>query len=354
MRERTGPVVCFTSVYGEQDRGEANWAATAAAPYGIAPVEVLAPRTAWRETMERIAWHMDGPGYSPAVFPLWAIMAQARASGVPVLLEGQGADEELAGYPSYAALDMLASARRALKSPANAPAAWREWRSLSGTFTPFWLGAYVLRESVPGLLPRYRRWLGAERVLSPQMRDYGRGMSPLLESFVEGGRDPVTQRLMADHRRDILPGLLHYGDAISMAHGVESRQPFLDFRLVDWLFRAPLSLKLRDGQTKWVLRRYLESRQQAAIAARVSKLGYPTKVEHWLVEDDARLARDLLLSPDSQMSQFCDVRALRTWLRRAARDSGWSSRRNHLYRLVSAELWLRACMRPQPARGMAA
>ena len=355
MRERSEPVVCFTSVYGGSDRGEAAWASTAAAPYGIVPVEVTAPRSDWLATMERISWHMDGPGYSPAVFPLWAIMAQARVSGVPVLLEGQGADEELAGYPSYAALDMLSAARRALLSPREVPQAWREWRSLSGTFTPFWLGAYVLRESVPALLPRYRRWLGAERVLAPQMREYGRGISPVLAALAPAGRDPVTQRLVSDHRRDILPGLLHYGDAISMAHGVESRQPFLDVRLVEWLFRAPLSLKLRDGQTKWVLRRYLERRQQGAIAARVSKLGYPTKVEQWLGEDDARLARDLLLAPDGQLRQYCDVGALSNWLAGAARESAWSSRSNHVYRLVSAELWLRACMRTvPPARGMVA
>ena len=79
-----------------------------------------------------------------------------------------------------------------------------------------------------------------------------------------------------------------------MAHSVEARNPFLDYRLVDWLFRLPTSYKLRDGETKWVLREYLRSTGQAAIGNRPDKLGYPTPVARWMVADPAAMERRLL------------------------------------------------------------
>ena len=74
--------------------------------------QVPASVSDWLSVLERIVWHMDGPGYSPAVFPLWRIMERARASGTPVVLEGQGADELLGGYTQYAAVALWDSLSR--------------------------------------------------------------------------------------------------------------------------------------------------------------------------------------------------------------------------------------------------
>ncbi|MDQ6778450.1 MAG: asparagine synthase (glutamine-hydrolyzing), partial [Actinomycetota bacterium] len=117
-RRRTGAGVrSYTAVYGheadqrsadEHSVDERSWARIAAAAYdNVALAEVEASSRDWLEVLRRIVWHMDGPGFSPAVFPMWMIMARARADGVPVLLEGQGADEVFGGYAHYTAAAFL-------------------------------------------------------------------------------------------------------------------------------------------------------------------------------------------------------------------------------------------------------
>ena len=341
MKQSGGARPCFTAVYDERERGEAPWARMAAAPYGIEPIEVAAPRGQWSELMSRISWHMDGPGYSPAVFPLWTIMEQARRRNVPVLLEGQGADEALAGYPQYMALALLAGFGRAATSLSTAR--WRELSRMSQaavrTFSARWMILWLLRESLPGLTALYRARVGAGTTLRPAFR------LPLRDPAEVGpGRyaDPVNNRLWLDHSSRILPGLLHYGDAISMAHSIESRLPFMDYRLVEWLFARPPEIKLGQGRTKRVLREYLAHCGQTAIAERADKQGFPTPVESWLAEDNGAVAREFLLAPDSRIRAFCEPRAIQRLLEfhcRGGRGAG-----NHLYRLLSTELWMRKCL----------
>ncbi|MGZ6315035.1 MAG: asparagine synthase-related protein, partial [Candidatus Limnocylindrales bacterium] len=71
------------------------------------------------------------------------------------------------------------------------------------------------------------------------------------------GRDRVGRLLLTDFARDLLPGFLHYGDAVMMAHSVENRLPFMDYRLVELCFRMPGDYKVRAGQSKAPLRAYL-------------------------------------------------------------------------------------------------
>ena len=169
MHKTPGERVCFTSVYGGNERGESGWAKLASAPYGIVPVEVEAPNTGWLETLQQIAWHMDGPGYSPAVYPLWHLMREARQKGVLVLLEGQGADEALGGYPQYAVIAFLGILKRA-EGVSELRQAFRAWTSLCGTFTTRWALLWLLRELFPSLVSFNRRRAGAYMTLDEDFK----------------------------------------------------------------------------------------------------------------------------------------------------------------------------------------
>ena len=341
MRHTPSKMVCFTSVYGGKERGEAEWAGRAAAPYGIVPVEVEAPKEDWLDTLRQVAWHMDGPGYSPAVYPLWYVMREARRRGILVLMEGQGADEALGGYPQYAVVAFLSMLKQVNATPGWGSVA-RAWRRLCATFTPRWTMLWVLRELFPWLVTLNRRRAGAYMVLADDFRhavekrlaESGSGHDEPSRSTSE----PVTRRLLQDHSRNILPGLLHYGDAISMAHGVESRLPFMDVRLVEWMFSNHDAVKVLEGETKWILREYLRSVGQNSIAERKDKQGYPTPVERWLAEDDGAVAKEMLLAPNRKIGQFCDARRIEKLL--GYHMAGRSGAGNQLYRLVSTELWL--------------
>lgn len=345
MHKAPGERVCFTSVYGGNEKGEAEWARVATEPYGMLPVEVEAPKDAWLETLQQIAWHMDGPGYSPAVYPLWYLMREARKQGVLVLLEGQGADEALGGYPQYAVIEFL-SLLKSSPGAAGLGSAFHAWRRLCATFTPRWAMLWLLRESFPGLVSFNRRRAGAYMTLAEDFKSSVETRLADAGNAHVGASDsaygPVTRRLVQDHSRNILPGLLHYGDAISMAHGVESRLPFMDFRLVEWMFSNGDAVKIHEGQTKWVLRQYLQRSGQSRIAERKDKQGYPTPIERWLSENNGAMVRELLLAPDTKITRFCDSRSIGKLLNKHL--AGRPGAGNHLYRLISTELWLRRCV----------
>jgi asparagine synthase (glutamine-hydrolysing) len=343
-----GRPVCFTSVFGEKEPSESNWAEAAAKPYAIDPVEVPAPFHEWLDTQRAISWHSDQPSVSPATYPLWHLMKDARRRGVPVLLEGQGADEALGGYAQYATIILLAHLSSAISRPT--PARWAHLlhvrRRLSATFGSKWLLLWFMRESMPFLASVYRRRMGVGRELvHKDMVQHALMLgahAPLPPSSLH--LDRLNSRLRFDHTQAILPGLLQYGDAMSMAHSIEARQPFLDYRLVEWMFSCASAIKYHDGWSKWPLRAFLRNNGQTRIADRVDKKGYPTPSSIWLARDRGAVPREFLLSSDSLLLEYCDKKAVKALVDRHA-NSGDISTGYHVYRLFGTELWLRNCIR---------
>ena len=331
------PLTCFTSVYGEGESGELPWAQLASNAMHAPLIAVSAPQEDWLNTMRQVAWHMDGPGYSPAVYPLWHLMQRARAEGVPVLLEGQGADEALAGYPQYAVLELLSYLSGKSGQSRNWAGINGRTRALRRTFSLRWALAWAAREISPTLLRWHRRRVGFESLMNKGIK-----LPPPPEPPQQGGLDPVRQRLLADHSLTILPGLLHYGDAISMAHGVETRNPFMDYRLVEWMFRLPSRLRFNQHETKWVLREYLRAHGQRAIGNRPDKKGYPTPVGKWLASDGGREVERLLLDRSSPLHAWCDPGKVRRLI--AQNRQGVMAAEHHLYKLVSTQVWLNECI----------
>lgn len=287
--------VCFTSVYGSSLRGEEAWAKRAADVVGARLVTVEAEIGAWRGTLEQIVEHMESPSYSPAIVPLWSIMRAAREAGVPVLLEGQGADELLGGYAQHAPAGLLSGLRADGLGLKSLAAAASDAAALARSFGAGQLALWTLRQLAPSA---HRAWSAVRGGASLLQRDVLAVRTPPASA----GRD-LYQMLREDHSRAILPALLHYGDAVSMAHGVESRLPFMDYRLVDWVFRARPRLMDR-GRAKIPVRRYLHDRGFGVIAERQDKLGYPTPILAWLQAEGAASVQDAIADRNSETWDF--------------------------------------------------
>jgi asparagine synthase (glutamine-hydrolysing) len=127
-----------------------------------------------------------------------------------------------------------------------------------------------------------------------------------------------------------------------MANGIESRLPFLDYRLVEFCACLPIEWKIRTGQTKYILREYLRRIGQTQTANRKDKMGYPTPMERLFKNNDGEMLRELLLTPNARISAYCDQNKMRKLLNRYL--SGQKRSENPLYRLLSAELWLQECI----------
>jgi asparagine synthase (glutamine-hydrolysing) len=330
------PMTCFTSVYADNSQGEKHWAEIASKSANGRLIPVAAPQEEWLGTLRKIAWHMDAPGYSPAVYPLWHLMKRARAEGVPVLLEGQGADEALAGYPQYAVLDLLAYMGGRSQQTRSLSGLFGRFSGLTRTFTLRWALGWMVRELSPTILSWHQRRVGFQSMMLPGVCVPERPVLTRCEN------DAVQQRLLDDHSLYILPGLLHYGDAVSMAHGIEARNPFLDYRLVEWMFRLPAHLRFNHSETKWVLREYLRQNGQVEIGNRPDKKGYPTPVRHWLASSESGEVESILLAKDSPVLQWCDGAKIKNLIQQ--NREGVLGAEHHLYKLLSTQLWIKECL----------
>ena len=340
-------MTAFTSVYEKQADStvvdERKWAALAVANCAHVELQLVdAPNHSWVQTLRRIISFMDGPGYSPAVFPLWNIDSSASQQKVVVLMEGQGADELLGGYTDHAAaalLERFGSLVRRLR--------WLDLgRELKGCLAAFGVRVFLTRLSrlmFPWLIDLNYRYAG---LLGVMRKDFIERVSLELEKLPPSRKTAsagfAEGVMRTDFSSRILPGLLQYGDTVSMANAIESRLPFLDYRLVEFCARLPIGWKIRNGQTKYVLREYLRGIGQSQIADRRDKKGYPTPIEQLFKFNNGEMLRKLLLAPDARIRAYCDPAKMESLIERFL--SGQKRSENPLYRLISAELWLQECI----------
>lgn len=225
----------------------------------------------FREQLPRLLWHQEEPFAGTSVFAQWEVMRLARERGVIVLLDGQGADEQLLGYRKFYVFylrHLLRTGRAALalEEFARHYGSWRVLKTVQlRRGLRYWPGA------------RFGSVAVAHKILLQSFAEKFRDESPSL-----GAERNLGARLKADMTRFSLPVLLRYEDKNSMAFARESRVPFLDHRLVEYLASLPLNLKLRAGWTKYCLRRGGRGVIPEKILQRKDKLGFATPEEDWL------------------------------------------------------------------------
>ena len=234
--------------------------------------------------LPRLAWHMDEPFSSTSMFAQWRVFEAAGAAGVKVMLDGQGADELLGGYPVFwgsRAAGLLRGGRLGTLA--------REIRELNSVRPG--AGWSAARQMAPALLPdrvfaKLRRLMGND-LRMPRWLSLGRLGAKPDDPFVAaaaGYRRSVESLSVAQLLKVNLPMLLHWEDRNSMAHSVEARVPFLDYRLVEFSLGLPEDFKLSDGWTKRVLRDSMVDVLPTSVRLRRDKIGFETPEQAWMVE----------------------------------------------------------------------
>src|SRR5438045_264929 len=209
------------------------------------------------------------PFGSTSICAGWYVMREARRSGVTVMLDGQGGDEVLAGYRAHLGFrlaDLLAAGR--LRELGE------ELRSFHGVHSASALVTAMSRPFAPEALTRLvrSRARGAGALVHPELRGLAPAPAPTGSPFPDRLRR--HQQLILTRRG--LPELLRYEDRNSMAHSIEARVPFLDYRLVELCFSLPGGELVGGGQTKAVLRRALAGLLPPAVRERRDQLGFVT------------------------------------------------------------------------------
>ena len=230
---------------------------------------------------ETLCYHQEEPFQSSSIYAQFKVFDLAKQQQVKVLLDGQGADETLAGYHKYIQWFL-----QEVLSRHKLGAAQKEKRALQKNHIPF---SWNLKNYFAAFLPMHaamqlekREYLKTihQPDINPEFVKSQRGKE------WEGIHKPIVTKL-----NDILhfntfeaglEELLRYADRNSMAHGREVRLPFLDHKLVEFIFSLPSNLKIHDGWTKWLLRKAMDKKMPDEIVWRKDKVGYEPPQQLWM------------------------------------------------------------------------
>ncbi|MBA2459901.1 MAG: asparagine synthase (glutamine-hydrolyzing) [Gemmatimonadales bacterium] len=228
------------------------------------------------DVLPSLAYHLDEPFFDPVAAVQYLLMREARAQGAKVVLNGHGSDESLAGYRLMGRLG----------------------------------GAGMLAGQ-----PRGSAWDPADSCVEPP------------------GLTALGAALWFQFAIRNVPRWLRMEDRVSMAASVESRLPFLDYRLVEFAFALPDDLKLRDGYSKYILRQAMRDLLPARLLGTRTKRPFLAPFAQWLRGPWRPMIKDLLSHP-GQVAPYLNYPRFRANLD--------AIEPNLLWRVLSVELWMRA------------
>lgn len=275
------------------------------------------------DSLDEVAWFSDSPAKSFSDVGLLELCRAARNEGIIVLLNGQGADEQLAGYKKY----LFFYASELLRQG--------NFLKALVLLTQFWRNGTILNQFQ---LAEAKRYLPGRKLVDIAQ--------PLGERLIQVQPEPLFSkksfraREYDDMTKNSVPMLLHAEDRLSMASSLEMRVPFLDYRLVELFAKVGANQKLNQGWTKAIFRDAMTGLVPIEITRRKDKKGFTLPQDRWLRHELAKqtsyiFSGPMLIHKFGLVDQFKLISLHNSFL---AGDRRVSSR--EVLRYVSLERWL--------------
>lgn len=290
------------------------------------------------EEMEQLVYHQDEPFGSTSIYAQWSVFKLAKLSRVKVTLDGQGGDELLAGYHGYygsffAELLRTGQWSQLLEEIRSYAAIHGYSKAQALARAALWL----LPEKTESLLRSLLR-LSRERLWWLR-RDFVRRIASDHPLRIAKGKSIFDNHLYTTLTLFSLPSLLRFEDRNSMAHSIESRVPFLDYRLVEFAFATPAEEKIYYGVTKRILRDALKGILPEQVRTRMDKIGFSTPEDTWLRTTMKGFLTELIASESFRSRPYFDVKQVKKLCE--AHTEGKRNVSNTIWRIINLELWLR-------------
>jgi asparagine synthase (glutamine-hydrolysing) len=325
------PVRTFSIGFTEARFNEAPFARAVASHLGTEHTEmIVTPREAM-DVIPRLPALYDEPFGDSSAIPTF-LVAQLARRHVTVSLSGDGGDELFGGYTRYARAQrlwrLLRRVPRGVRKALAGGAGGYLSRFVSAGSPQELYDRVMLDRHAPGLVLRPG---GVSR----------RESIPLDAELAE--RDIVAAMMRADAETYLSDDILVKVDRASMGVSLESRVPLLDHRVSEFAWRLPLSMKVRGGESKWLLRRLLARRVPATLLDRPKK-GFGVPVDDWVRGPMRDWAESLLDPARIEREGFLDAARLRAiWASHLAGEPRFGAA---LWRVLMFQAWLAGYPRP--------
>ncbi|WP_191560235.1 asparagine synthase (glutamine-hydrolyzing) [Metabacillus idriensis] len=253
--------------------------------YLISPEEFL-------NNLPKIIWHMDDPLADPAAVPLYFLAREARKH-VKVALSGEGADELFGGYNIY-------REPQSLQMFTYIPSPIKALLKVVASRIPDGVRGKSLIER--GVTPLNKRYIGNANIFNEKEKKH------LLVQYLSNAEnekitdllyansfsyDDVTKMQNIDIQTWLKGDILLKADKMSMANSLEVRVPFLDKKVFSTASKLTSSQKIKNGQTKFLLREAAKGIVPQHVWNR-KKLGFPVPIRHWLKNEMYEWALQLI------------------------------------------------------------
>jgi asparagine synthase (glutamine-hydrolysing) len=361
------PVRTYTVGFRDNpEQNEINQAREVARQYATDHHEVLITQQELLDFLPDLIFHQDEPIADPVCVPLYYVARLARESGTTVVQVGEGADELFCGYEDYkrylrlydGAWRHLSRLPRTLRRtgagigqallrtvPGSLPSHWRKMlpdllRRLAAGEPLFWSGAFIFDE-------RHKQQLftpAAIKRLAAQDAFDGGAPSSLAVVCADLERlltakpqaDQLEQMIYLDLKLRLPELLLMRVDKMTMANSVEARVPFLDHQLVEFAMSLPRHLKLRDGETKYILKRALKGVIPDRVIQR-RKQGFGAPINQWMLDRMAKFVEHTLMHSPLRQRDLFDYDFVARLL--AEHRAGRANYSFFLWGLLNLSLW---------------
>lgn len=344
----SGRVKTFSIGFEDSAFSEVSHARTVAQHFGTDHEELIVP---WdiRTLLPKMIYHLDEPFADASAIPTYHVARLARQK-VTVALSGDGSDELFGGYPRYQA-KQWALRYQQLPQAVQKILPWMNEHLPDSN-------AYIQKNFIKKLkrFAAYVQtqphsevfWLPAfngqeqQQLFQTHLWDklqHGQAEQNLSQLAAQSAwHNPIQRMLYVDFRVFLPDDILTKVDRMSMAVSLESRAPFLDPVLIEWVAQLPLSLKIRGKHTKYVLRRAVEPLLPRHIVSR-PKQGFVVPVANWLRGELRQYTQELLFASDSSLQHWVQPAPLqRYWQEHQEKRHDHSDK---LWTLLCFELWQR-------------
>ncbi len=297
------------------------------------------------DTIDKIIYHLDYPVAGPGSFPQYHV-SKLAAKHRKVVLGGQGGDEIFGGYTRYliayfeqcikGAIDNTLHNGNYVVTYESIIPNLRSLQNYKPLLKEFW------REGLfEDIDKRYFRLINRAPDLKNEIKWDDLGTYSPFETFCgifngkNVGKESYFDKMTHFDFKTLLPALLQVEDRMSMAHGLESRVPFLDHPIVEFAATIPADTKFKDGSLKRLLINTMKETLPETITNRKDKMGFPVPLNEWLGTDLKGFVSDIFNSQNAKDRPYFNADQILHGLNKESKFG------RKIWGLLSLEIWHR-------------